>query len=162
MSDTLTLNIQENRCPASSEGAAHELIRRPPFPRRAHSTLVGSRKRDLAFRECIDAVRGYQDLPHDWDSYGGMAAADEPVAFAIELLQGLHWLTEIPAPTVRPISSGVYLEWRFGDSLLYFEVDDESVLCFRRDVFCKETTEDSSFDADKACHTAIEFLQNAA
>ena len=91
-------------------------------------SLVGDVERERSFTKCIADVKGFRDLPLNWDTYGGLPAKEEPIGFSIKLLQRLQSQVDVSAPHVAPISSGVYVEWRDNDALLYFEVDEDSVL----------------------------------
>lgn len=117
---------------------------------------------DAAVRECIADVEGFRELSDDWDRQGGIAAQEGPVRFAVKLLEKLSSHPEIPAPLVRPISGGVYLEWRSGERLLYFEVDEESVLRYSRSPRGEETAEDPGFDVERACRAVVDFHENDA
>lgn len=129
------------------------------FPARTDSTVVGTVKRERDFQECISSVENYRNLPTNWDRYGGNPAHQSVVEFAVNLLAHVSLSPEIPAPLVRPISGGVFVEWRFAKSRLYFEIDDESVLRYLQDGYGEETLEDSSFNIDKAAETIVRFHQ---
>jgi len=60
-----------------------------------------------------EEIRGFTKLPQ--------VAVD----FAIDFLDSLQPCDILPQ--VSPISTGVYLEWRFKDDLASLEIDDESV-----------------------------------
>ncbi|MFQ5734473.1 MAG: hypothetical protein ACE5KM_21265 [Planctomycetaceae bacterium] len=81
------------------------------------------------------------------------------VEFAVSLLTHISLSPEIPAPLVRPISGGVFVEWRSAKSRLYFEIDDESVLRYLQDGYGEETLEDPSFDVKEAEETIVRFHQ---
>jgi len=115
-----------------------------------------------------------QSCKKNWDKYGGFAAEDAPLKFAANLLEQIRANPEIAVPTVLPISRGIYLEWRVGDSLLYFEADEEwilqyskntfgeetSVLQYPKNTFAEETMEDTCFE--KAYKVVVKFNENAA
>ncbi len=84
------------------------------------------------------------------------------MGFADNLISELQVIPDVPAPLIRPISGGVYLEWRCGDALLYFEADQESVLRYSRNVFGEETVEDADFDSERAVQVVVDFHKNAA
>lgn len=165
MSGTLTIDPREFGAQSASNAlvAAQSAPGRatPPKPA-AETALVGSHEREVAFRKCVESLRGFLELAPDWDSYGGTAAAPTPVRFARQLLDELHLIPSIPAPLVQPIDGGVYVEWRSGDSLLYFEADEESVLTYLHSVYGIETEEDSAFDVSKAKQAVVRFIQEAA
>jgi hypothetical protein len=125
----------------------------------AESVSTRNGQREAAFSGAVAAVRSYADLPIDWDRYGGAPAQDRPVTFAVALLEELADVPSIPVPTVRPISGGVYLEWRFGEWLLYFEVDGESALAHVRGPELSETSEDAAFDVARAKQAVIEYIE---
>ena len=97
-------------------------------PRGVSGALVGDRERERTFEESISEIHGYRDLRENWDTYGGIGASDQALQFSVGLLEKLRVRPEISPPRVSPISTGVYLEWRAGDRLLYFEVDEDSLL----------------------------------
>lgn len=137
-----------------------------PFPEqcarrrvRSSSTLVGAVKRERDFQACISSVEKFRDLPTNWDRYGGNPAPESVVEFAVSLLTHISLSPEIPAPLVRPISGGVFVEWRSAKSRLYFEIDDESVLRYLQDGYGEETLEDPSFDVKEAEETIVRFHQ---
>ncbi|MCH8042638.1 MAG: hypothetical protein IID44_02865 [Planctomycetes bacterium] len=103
-------------------------IRSEEGPFSLPESLVGDVERERSFTKCIADVKGFRDLPLNWDTYGGLPAKEEPIRFSIELLNCLQSEIDISTPHVAPISSGVYVEWRNNGAILYFEVDEESVL----------------------------------
>ena len=131
-------------------------------PLEVTSSLVGTEKRERDLKDRLAEIQRYRKLPDNWDKYGGKAAVDHVVNFAVNLLSVIRVTPEVSAPLVRPISGGVYLEWRSGNSILYFEADEESVLRYSRNTFGEETTEDFSFDVEKAYRAVVEFHESAA
>jgi len=97
-------------------------------PRFTSGVTVGDLERERTFEESISSIHGYRDLEENWDTYGGLGASPKPVQFSLGLLEELRVRPEISPPRVSPISTGVYIEWRAGDRLLYFEVDEDSLL----------------------------------
>ena len=70
-------------------------------------------------------------------------------------------IPEIPLPFVTPISGGVYLEWKYEEKDLYFEIDQTSVLIVTRE--CGEivcSAEDTSFDVASAVELNKHFHQS--
>jgi hypothetical protein len=124
-------------------------------------TLVGDINRDRAFRLSISRIQDYCNLPEDWDTYGGLPASPEAARFSIDLLNTLRAKPEISAPDVQPISTGVYLEWHSGETTLYFEVDEDSVLFVVRKgddvVVCGE---DPDFQVGRAIELVRRFHQD--
>jgi hypothetical protein len=129
------------------------------WPRRqALGAIVGDATREQSFRESLSRIETYRFLPQDWDTYGGLPASDVSVAFARNLLNELRWLPELSAPYVYPISTGVFLEWRFGQARLYFEVEDDSVLFVMEEgEFVLEDGEDGAFDVARAVELVHRF-----
>ncbi len=120
-------------------------------PRLASSGLVGDIERERAFEKSTAEIYGYRGLEKNWDTYGGLGASEQAVQFSVGLLQELRMQPEISAPRVSPISTGVYLEWRAGDRLLYFEVDEDSALFVMQEAGCpREDAEDPVFDVARA------------
>lgn len=125
--DALAASLQD----WSPEAAAHT-------GRRSHDgdgdlftipeSLVGDVERERSFKKCIADVEGFRNLTPNWDTYGGLPAKEKPIQFSIGLLQKLQSQVDVSAPHVAPISTGVYIEWRNNDAILYFEVDEDSVL----------------------------------
>lgn len=155
MTETLTLpDSEESLEHTSSTGLT---IDREQVPQRewpgthVFNALVGDAGREQSFRECVCQIDGYRLLPHDWDTYGGSPASDASARFATNLLEELRWLPEVFPPSVCPISTGVYLEWRSGHSNLYFEVDEDSVLFIMQEgELVIERGEDTVFDVSRA------------
>jgi len=96
------------------------------------SSLVGGTERELSFQAAIARIREFSRLPANWDTYGGNGGTQQPVDYSVNLLHLIRGLPEVTSPKVCPIDSGVYLEWRNGNSSLYFEVDEDSVLYVMR------------------------------
>ena len=120
--------------------------------------IVGDATRERSFRESLSQIDTYRFLPQDWDTYGGLPASDVSVAFARNLLNELRWVPELSAPYVCPISTGVYLEWRFGEARLYFEVEDDSVLFVMEEGdLVLENGEDAAFDVPRAVELVQRF-----
>ncbi len=120
-------------------------------PRGIPSVLVGDQERERAFEKSILEIHGYRDLEENWDTYGGRGASEQPVRFSVRLLEELRLQPEISPPSVSPISTGVYIEWRAGDRLLYFEVDEDSLLFVMEEgERHREDGEDPSFDVARA------------
>ncbi|MFH1923691.1 MAG: hypothetical protein ABIP48_27845 [Planctomycetota bacterium] len=121
--------------------------------------LVG---REQSFRECVSQVEAYRSLPKDWDTYGGLPASDSSVRFAKNLLEELRWLPEVLSPYVCPISTGVFLEWRSGQSNLYFEIDADSVLFVRREgELVIERGDDPDLNVSRAVEVVRRFHRSA-
>lgn len=119
--------------------------------RSTSGTIVGDVERERAFEKSISAIYGYRDLEENWDTYGGFGASERPIQFSVRLLEKLQMQPEISPPRVSPISTGVYIEWRAGDRLLYFEVDEDSLLFVREEGGRhREDGEDPSFDVARA------------
>lgn len=95
---------------------------------KAGTAVVGSFEREEAFLQRIAQIRDYASLSTNWDTYGGLPVAASTIEFSLDLLTRLQVMPDISAPHVSPISRGVYLEWRFGDSNLYFEIEEDSIL----------------------------------
>ncbi len=115
------------------------------------SGVVGDVKRERTFEKSISAIYGYRDLEENWDTYGGLLASEQAIQFSVRLLKKLQMQPEISQPRVSPISTGVYIEWRAGDRLLYFEVDEDTVLFVREEGGShREDGEDPSFDVARA------------
>ncbi len=97
---------------------------------RSLSTIASppNAEREAAFDRAIAEIAAYGHLKAGWDSYAGSAACEQSVEFCRGLLSAVRQCIEVSVPLVRPISSGVYLEWRKGESKLYFEADESSVL----------------------------------
>ena len=128
VSETLTFQPQGVDLGKILSGAASYGWLQGEEPCTLTPTLVGDLERERSFENSISQIEKFQYLPPNWDTYGGLPAKEEPVRFSIDLLKSLQPLADISAPHVAPISSGVYIEWRNNDSLLYFEVDEDSVL----------------------------------
>ena len=124
--------------------------RKPEGPRCASGALVGDSERERAFEESISEIHGYRDFEENWDTYGGIGASEQAVRFAVDLLEELRLWPEISPPRVSPISTGVYLEWRAADRLLYFEVDEDSLFYVMQAGRHREEGEDSDFDVARA------------
>ena len=113
--------------------------------------LVGDRERERAFEDSILEIQSYRDLERNWDTYGGRGASERAVQFSVGLLEEARVRPEISPPRVSPISTGVYLEWRAGDRLLYFEVDEDSLLfVMQGEGRQREDGEDPNFDVARA------------
>ncbi len=124
-----------------------DLKREPTFS----GVLVGDLERERTFEKSISEIHGYRDLEKDWDTYGGLGASEQAVQFSVGLLEELRVRPEMSPPRVSPISTGVYLEWRAGDRLLYFEVDEDSVLFVMQEgERHREDGEDPGFEVARA------------
>ncbi len=120
-------------------------------PRCTYGVLVGDMVREHTFEKSISEIHGYRDLEKNWDTYGGLGASQQAVQFSVYLLEELRVRPEISPPRVSPISTGVYLEWRAGERLLYFEVDEDSVLFVMQEgERHREDGEDPDFDVARA------------
>ena len=151
--DALTFPVEAGDLEAASEALVSDRHRETQWrvPRCVSGVLVGDAERERIFAETISKVYGYRDLEDNWDTYGGSGASEQAVQFSVDLLKELQVCPEILPPRVSPISTGVYLEWRSGDRLLYFEVDEDSLLFVmqegRRD---REDGEDPGFGVNQA------------
>jgi hypothetical protein len=113
--------------------------------------LVGDAQRERAFDQAISEIDKYRHLPRNWDTYGGVPTSDRAATFSLNLLQQLKAKIEIAPPRMRPVSGGVFLEWRTGIANLYFEIDEKSVLfCHERGDAVLTSGEDAAFDVRKA------------
>lgn len=149
---------------ARLEEASGALVSDRPFqpqwekPRGIRSVLVGDLERERAFEKSISEIHGYRDLEENWDTYGGFAASEQPAQFSVDLLESLQVRPEILPPRVSPISTGVYIEWRYGDRLLYFEVDEDSVLFVMQEPGRhREDGEDPDFGVNRAAELVKRF-----
>lgn len=119
----------------------------------------GRDARNQQYQAAITELRGFADLPKDWDTYGGSPADMKVIDFAVRLLEVLRD-GEIDAPSVHPIGEGAYLVWKHEDAALHFGIDKESVLCFVTGAEgVRHIDEDSTFDVDRAKDAAIRFFQ---
>ena len=150
---TLTSPLEAERLWEVSDALVSD---RPPQPRWEEprctpSVLVGDLERERAFEKSISEIHGYRDLEKNWDTYGGLGASEQAVQFSVGLLEELRVRPEISPPRVSPISTGVYIEWRAGDRLLYFEVDEDSLLFVMQEGGRhREDGEDRDFDVARA------------
>jgi hypothetical protein len=109
--------------------------------------LASGRRLDELIREAMS----YQDLPVDWDTYGGLPASPQAVRFATQLLRSVDAARDPLPEHISPISTGIFLEWTTGDARLAFEVDENSVLySLRRQDQIVERGEDTAFDVERA------------
>lgn len=117
--------------------------------------------REQQFLDVIEEIKRFGSLPVDWDTYGGNPAPDRVVRRARGLLERLQVIPDVPAPLARPITDGVFLEWRVGGRYLYFEFDRDSVLtCTREDLAGNEHFEETdSFAIDDAVRTVTGFIE---
>lgn len=162
MSGTLTLpdtaeDLVQESSTALTNGSEYPEKAWLPRPH-APVAIVGDAEREQSFRQSLSQIATYGSLPPDWDTYGGLPASDVSLEFARNLLNELRWLPELLAPYVCPISTGVYLEWRFGDTRLYFEVEDDSVLFVMEEGdLVLEDGEDATFDVPPAVELVQRF-----
>jgi len=153
--DTSEYLSQESSTALTSD---RQYLERKWLPRHAPVAIVGDAERDHSFRQSLSQIETYRCLPPDWDTYGGLPASDGSVEFARNLLNELRWVPGLLAPYVCPISTGVYLEWRFSDARLYFEVEDDSVLFVREEGgVVLEDGEDAAFDVRRAVELVHRF-----
>lgn len=115
-----------------------------------------TKRRENIFKKLIAEIRDYCNLEDNWDTYNGISASERAMQFSVDLLEVIQLKSTIPPPThIAPISTGVYLEWRIGHNVLYFEVDENSVLFVLRkkkssSLWYNFNDEDSSFDVARA------------
>lgn len=125
---------------------------------RVNSAIVGDANRTRAFCQSIADILRFQSLPQDWNGEGGLPACEPAVDFAVEVLESLQNLPDICPPFVCPISTGVFLQWQFGEAILYFEVDDESVVwMIQEGDAVLAVGEYPHYDADRACGLVARF-----
>lgn len=170
MTDTLTFPIEYLSEPDSSALVGEQMAARatripqPAFEWNRFSlrqTLVGDVHRERAFRESISRIHDYCKLLEDWDTYGGLPASPQAAGFATDLLIQVRGIPEVSAPRVRPISTGVFLDWYSGENTLYFEVDEDSVLfVVRRGDATVECGEDPFFRVEQAIEHVRRFHQD--
>jgi hypothetical protein len=126
------------------------------------TAIVGDAKRQDEFTQLFADVASYRHLKQNWDFDGGRPANARTIGFVTLLLQRLQPHTEIPAPIVRPISTGAFVSWQAGDRELYFEVDSESVLAAERSrsksVY---SSEDRYFNSELAARLVLQFFDVA-
>jgi hypothetical protein len=151
----LTFPVEAGHLEAASEALISDRHRQQQWSiRRCVSgvgVLVGDAQRERVFEETISRVYRYRDLEDNWDTYGGFRASEQAVRFSVGLLKELQVRPEISPPRVCPISTGVYLEWRLGDRLLYFEVDEDSLLfVMQQGARDREDGEDPDFGIGRA------------
>lgn len=79
----------------------------------------------------------------------------------MDLLNQVRGIPEVSAPDVRPISTGVYVEWHSAQSTLYFEVDEDSVLfVMQQGDVTIECGEDPCFQVSQAIDHVRRFHQD--
>lgn len=98
--------------------------------------------RQVTLSRLMWEVYQYRNLPFDWDTYGGKPMCDQAGQFAWKLLNNLRLLSDVPLPTIAPISTGVMLTWKREGRDTYFEVDDESVVCHADGWYGRDPTYD--------------------
>jgi len=160
---TLPENVFQDVTPTPvTQGSVPQTGQSGKHATNATTSVVGQKQRENDFLKRREDIQSYRNLSNNWDGYGGVAGADQPIQFSLNLLDEVRVTPDVPAPLVRPINEGVYMEWRFGDRLLYFEIDKESVLQYRCNVFGEETFEDPDFDVQRAKQAVVAFHENAA
>jgi hypothetical protein len=124
--------------------------------------VVVPHERREQFDSLIRRVESCLTLAEDWDAYGGVPAAPSTVDFARRLLQCVQTVAELPPPTsCTPISTGLMLEWEARRAKLYFEIDEDSVLCVVRSKGnVLDRYDDASFDVQRA-FAAVKRLHQA-
>lgn len=162
MSETLTLThdstlslLDDDAKPFRTQPASR---RRP----QSTATIVGTSGRERSFQECLRSIEEFRNLPINWDRYGGKPIHPLASRFAINLLEELLLIPEVSSPNVRPISEGVFIEWRSPAARLYFEVDDESVLQYLRNAYGEDSREDPEFNVEDAVALVRRFHHNEA
>ncbi len=170
MTDTLTLPIKYlpqsdssalvgERRPAPEMRTPRSTSKSSPFG--LQQTLVGDAHREKAFLSSISQIQDYCKLSEDWDTYGGQPASPQAAGFAMDLLNQVRGIPEVSAPDVRPISTGVYVEWHSAQSTLYFEVDEDSVLfVMQQGDVTIECGEDPCFQVSQAIDHVRRFHQD--
>ena len=156
----LTFSVEAGRLGEVSEALVSGRLYQSQWaqPRGISGVLVGDLERERAFEKSLFEIHGYRDLEENWDTYGGFAASEQPAQFSVDLLESLQVRPEILPPRVSPISTGVYIEWRYGDRLLYFEVDEDSVLFVMQEPGRhREAGEDPDFGVSRAAELVRRF-----
>jgi len=101
--------------------------------------------------ELLRQVKGYQQLPINWDTYGGIPASPRAIAFVTDLLQTVAVAGGSLPTRLSPIGTGAFLEWVAGDMHLSFEAEENSVLySLRKGDHVIEHGEDAAFDVNRA------------
>ena len=122
------------------------------------SGLPADDERRRAIRSAIGEVARYRTLPAGWNGEGGLPACPKAADFARQLLEQILERPEIRPPFVCPISTGVFLQWQSGDGILYFEIDDESVVwMIQEGDAVLAAGEDPHYDANRACGLVARF-----
>ena len=152
---TLTFPVKSGALGSRSGALVSDLDEqlKPPWgrPRPALGVLVGDPRHERMFEESVSEIQGYRRLERNWDTYGGVRASEQAIQFSTDTLKALQARPEISPPHVCPISTGVYLEWRSGDRLLFFEVDEDSLLFVMREGDRDlEQGEDPNFGVERA------------
>ena len=170
MTNTLTLPIRSafEPVPSSLAGERRSAPKtRTPRPALKSSlfglqpTLAGDAHREKAFRSAISQIQDFCKLSEDWDTYGGQPASPQAAGFVTDLLNQVQGIPEVSAPDVRPISTGVYVEWHSAQSTLYFEVDEDSVLfVMQQGDATVECGEDPDFRVSQAIDHVRRFHQD--
>jgi hypothetical protein len=120
------------------------------------SPLTGTRDRGDQFDALIRDVQQMSQLKPNWDLYGGNPPGKECINFAIQILKYAMYSQDCPIPTVKPIPSGVFVDWHRGTTRLYFEADQDSVLAVSED---GESIVDHEF-AHRELETAYALIYN--
>lgn len=119
---------------------------------------VGRAVPEVSFERALKDIQSFRVLPSNWDTYGGQPASEHAAGFCQALLQELKAQGDVAPPLVRPISTGVYLEWQKNGDKLYFEVDEGSVFAAHTSgdtvIF---SAEDTDFDVGGASRLVREF-----
>lgn len=101
--------------------------------RKSDSPLAGARDRGENFDALILDVQGMARLKANWDLYGGSPPDKDCIEFAVQVLRYAMEAPDCPIPIVKPIPSGVFIDWNLGTTRLYFEADTDSVLAVSDD-----------------------------
>lgn len=121
-----------------------------------------AKRRENIFKKLISEILDYCNLEDNWDTYNGVGASKQAMQFSVDLLKAIQLQSTMPAPRIAPISTGVYLEWRICHHLLYFEVDENSVLfVLQKRMLSSIVEEDSSFDVAKAASMVKKLYETA-
>lgn len=114
---------------------------------------------DNWLQSTCQVIENYKQLIHNWDSYGGKPASQIAVDFAITFLSKFSQQPIAFLPNVSPISTGVFIEWRFGNIFAYLEIDDASVLFSANNGIIDLYYEDIDFNVDFALSIIQKFFE---
>lgn len=115
----------------------------------------------MSITKLCDDIRGYANLPPNWDTYGAGPVPQNVIDFCVLFLNELDKSQGMLLPRALPTCAGAMLFWGDQGHEMYGDIDDTgSFWVYREGSEQTDVLEDEDFDASKCVEFVVRHLKD--